>query len=500
MGNIFEEWLEQYFDEVTPKEFYRSIFPVGELDKKDCFTPGKYTGVAVCISQHEKRKKKDSNTEESKVYRYSLTDDLDLIEELGLRDDIFCLMAPLSYAGKSRSAKAARFMYAMAFDLDLIRISDDGKQPIGLMDLWNGHIEAADRLPKPTYIVSSGTGLHLYYVFKQPIPLFDNVVKQLQKMKHELTYMLWNEGIVSIKSENDIQYEGIFQGFRVPGTITKNGRRARVFETGEKVDLEYLNGYVDAPYQVKDFSYKSKFTKAEAKNLYPEWYEERIVQGKKGLLHPWAISRNLYEWWKAEILKKAKVGHRYYCLMMLAVYAIKCGTYDEKKNPHPVTREELEKDAFEIMTYFETLTNSEDNHFDEGDVLDALDAYDNAMQTYPRNSVEYRAGFRLPENKRNGRKQNVHLKIARSTLAIMNDENGGCLQGRPDKKALVSNWQVLHPGGSKAECHSDLKIDPKTIRKWWTDDVDELIGAMDISDPSVRRLLAYQNRLKGDKI
>ncbi len=499
MGNIFDNWLNTYFEEVTPREFYRSIYPEGELDEKDSFTPGKYTGVAVCISQNEKRKKKGLS-EEPKVYRFSLTDDLGLIDELGARDDIFCLMAPLSYAGKSRSAKAARFMYAMAFDLDMIKVSDDKKTPIGLIDLWNGHIEAADRLPKPTYIVSSGTGLHLYYVFNQPIPLFENIVKQLQKLKHELTYMLWNEGIVSIKSENDIQYEGIFQGFRVPGTITKSGSKAKVYETGEKVDLEYLNNYVDEKYQVKEFAYKSKVTKSEAKNLYPTWYEERIVQGKKGLLHPWAISRNLYDWWKAEILKKAKVGHRYYCLMMLAVYAIKCGNYDSKKNPNPVTRDELEKDAFEIMRYFETLTNSEDNHFDEGDVLDALDAYDNAMQTYPRNSVEYRAGFRLPENKRNGRKQGVHLKIARSTLSIMNDERGSNLQGRPDKKSIIAEWQMLHPNGTKAECHRELHIDPKTVRKWWNENVDELIKAIDNADESTKRLLEYQKLLKGDKI
>jgi hypothetical protein len=32
MVNIFEDWLEQYFEEVTPGEFYRSIYPEGELD------------------------------------------------------------------------------------------------------------------------------------------------------------------------------------------------------------------------------------------------------------------------------------------------------------------------------------------------------------------------------------------------------------------------------------------------------------------------------------
>ena len=182
---------------------------------------------------------------EPKVFRYTLTDDLDLIDELTARDDLFCLMSPISYAGKSRSAENARFMYAMAFDLDNIRVKEDGT-PIGLMNLWNGHIETAERLPKPTYIVSSGNGLHLYYVFEKPVPLFTNIVKQLEKLKYELTWMMWNEGIVNIKSEKDIQQEGIYQGFRVPGTITKHedGSRARAFRTGEKVDIDYLNGFV----------------------------------------------------------------------------------------------------------------------------------------------------------------------------------------------------------------------------------------------------------------
>ena len=504
MANVFEEWLERYFDEEDPKAFYRAIFPSGELEEKGKYVEGQYTAIALCISTTEKRPKKrikknpDGSIErvqlynedgtpkmEPKVYRFTMTDDLGLIDKLTRRDDLFCLMSPLSYAGKARTAENARFMYAMAFDLDHIRQKEDGT-PIGLMNLWNGHIERAGRLPRPTYIVSSGNGLHLYYVLKQPVPLFQNIVGQLQKLKHELTWMIWNEGIVDIKNEADIQQEGIFQGFRIPGTITKNtekdGSRARAFLTGEKVTIEDLNSFVDEKYRVTEFKYKSKLLKKKAKELYPEWYDARITKGKKGVLKPWRVSRRLYDWWKREILKKASVGHRYYCLMILAILAKKCSFLDvdhvdpetgkmkKGKNPNPVTFEELETDAFEIMHHFEELTEKEDNHFTESDVLDALDAFEDwGLLTFPRNSISYRAGFVLPVTERKGRKQKDHIKL----MNFIRDEINGHRDtwrnkdGRPKKAQLVAEWRELHPAGRKIDCERELHLSRPTVLKWW---------------------------------
>ena len=152
MSNVFTEWLETYFDEVTPYDFYRDIFPAGELEKTGVYETGKYCGIAIEVTKEKKPNGK------AKIKRYSITDDLNTISKL-THSDNFCLMSPISYAGKERNADNARFMYAMAIDLDHIIIKD-GK-PAGLISLWNGHIEDAGRIPKPTYIVSSGSGLHL---------------------------------------------------------------------------------------------------------------------------------------------------------------------------------------------------------------------------------------------------------------------------------------------------------------------------------------------------
>lgn len=465
--NALTEYLNIYYDEIEPKAFYRTIFPLGELDTKGSMTKGKYTGIIVEVTKERKR---DGHF---KVKRHSLTDELDKIDEV-LATDNFCLMSPISYSGKKRLAANARFAYAMTFDLDNIIHTKDGK-PQGLIDLINGHIKRAERIPNPTFMVSSGTGLHLYYVFKNPIPLFDNIAKQLQIYKHELTELLWNEGIVNIKSHLDIQQEGIYQGFRLPGTITKLGERAKAFITGDKVTMEYMNEFVRDKFKVKEYTYKSKLTLSQAKEKYPEWYEERIVKGEKGK-KIWSLSRNVYDWWKREIFTKGKVGHRYYCLMTLVIYAKKCSNYDPKFNPNPVTYEEVEKDAFEIMKYFETLTDRDDNHFTEEDVMDALESYNDRFITYSKEAVEYRTGITItPSVKRreNPLKQIEHLEEARMIRDLRMkrqgkkwDENNGRPKGSGTKEQLVRKYIDKFPEKKPAQIARELGISRPTVYKY----------------------------------
>ncbi len=453
--NAEREWLRRNFEEVKPRDFYRGIFPKGELDGKDQYTKGKYVGIIIEVTP-----KKRSNGK-PKINRYSITDDLDIIDEV-CKSENFCLCSPISYAGKQRSAEAARYLYAIAVDLDRLRRVDD--RPQGLMNLWEGHVLKAKRLPMPTYIVSSGTGVHLYYVFEKPVPLFENIAKQLQNLKRELTKKIWNEGIVDIDDDRDIQQEGIYQGFRMPGTVTKNGERAVAFETGDKVTLEYLNGFVSAGNRVTEFRYKSDLTLREAKEKYPEWYEKRIQKKEpRGTI---AFSRAIYDNWKKRIIEEAKVGHRYYCLMTLAIYAKKCSFYGER-NPNPVTEEELHDDCFEIMDYFEALTNSEDNHFTEMDVQDALEAYNDRWITYPRSSIEYRTQIPIPPQKRKGRKQTTHLKMARATKEILKEDGAEVNEGRPSKEYVVKEWRRLHPDGTLRECVRETGIGRSTAYRWW---------------------------------
>lgn len=122
--NILTKYLEQYFDEVDYKEFYRNIFPIGSFENKGEFVKGKYNGIIVEVTSE---KKSDGKV---RVLRHTLTDDLDKLDEVVARDN-FCLMSPISYAGKTRDSSMARELYALAFDLDGVqtRIKDEEEWP-----------------------------------------------------------------------------------------------------------------------------------------------------------------------------------------------------------------------------------------------------------------------------------------------------------------------------------------------------------------------------------
>ena len=227
--NILANELSRYYEELRPYDFYREIFGDGELDEAGAYTRGKYNAIAVEITD-KKRKDKDGK-EKVIVNRYTVTDDLDVVDQLTYSRH-FCIMAPISYAGKSRVSKNARVMYALCVELD--NLVTRGSEQVGLENLMHRYSERAHYIPKPTYIVASGSGLHLYYKFEQPLVLFPNTTQSLVRYKEELTKMIWVKSVTMTYTEETIQQESIFQAFRMPGTKTKAGDRAAAFRTASR--------------------------------------------------------------------------------------------------------------------------------------------------------------------------------------------------------------------------------------------------------------------------
>lgn len=456
MTNRVTEYLEQFCDEIAAYDFYRDLFPKGTFQEKGVFEKFKYNGIIVEITSEKKKNGKPL------IFRHTLTDELDKIEEVSTRDN-FCLMSAVDYVGKTRDTANARNMYALVIEIDEIKMVGD--VPYGMMNLFkqlgNG------LLPKPTYIVSSGNGIHLYYLLDEPVRLYNNVLNQLELLKKELTRKLWHDSISSaITFGHKVQYEPVCQGFRVVGTITRKGTRTRAFETGERVSVKYLNEFVEPKYQVTDLVYKNDLNLEQAKEKYPEWYQTKIVEQKPQ--GAWCLNRSVYEWWRDQIGVKADCGHRYWCLWILAVYAKKCSYYDEKKNSNPVTLKELEQDSLSFLDIFDSKTSGEFDPFTADDVLSSLKGFDSAFVTYPIGSIIYRSGISIEKNKRNGRKQKEHIKIMNFIRDEVNqNKNWRDGNGRPSAQAKVEEWQIMNPTGTKAECNRQTKLDPKTIRKWW---------------------------------
>lgn len=474
--NVLAYELDRYYERVEPYQFYRDIFGDGELDAEDAFTKGKYVAIALEITDETAVDPK-TGRKKTVVKRHTVTDELDTVDWL-LYSPHFCVMSPISYVGKSRDSKNARVMYALCVEVDHLRVSQkDGKpHQVGLENLIDKYDEKAHWLPRPTFIVASGNGLHLYYQFEQPLVLFPNTIESLKNYKRQLTKMIWSKSVTTDYTDDKIQQESIFQAFRMPGTKTRHGDKAVAFRVGEKVSIEYMNSFMYSSLKGKcdiEGTYRSKLLLKEAKEKYPDWYEKVIVQGDKSRKE-WAVNRAVYDWWLRKIKEEASDGHRYHCIMMLAIYAIKCGNFDERKNPNPVTREEFEADAWGLLDDFNERGKRADNPFTEQDILCALQVYDDRDYiSYPANSISYKSGIKIvpsvPRREKGKRlKQDVHLRRARAVQAI-DYPNGEWREGngRPTAEEKVKMYRLAHPKAKKADCIRETGLSKPTVYKWW---------------------------------
>ena len=442
------EHLAKFLEPVTPFEFYREIFPVGSFERKGHYEDEKGNGIAVTVPKAAGIALEIEG--DGKAKRYTITDELSELAEVF--DTDFTIMSPLSYFGRRRCGKNARYLYALVFDLD----------GVGMPQLRDTlHQMNKDILPQATFVVNSGTGLHLYYVLEEPIPMYPHNQKCLKELKYALTRQIWNRYTSTIKEP---QMQGILQGFRVVGSGSKLGREYPVtaYRLGGRVTLERLLEFIpdsngEQQYLV-GLMRKGRLSLAEAKEKYPDWYERRIV--KKERRGRWTVKRDLYDWWLHRIGDEIRVGHRFYGIMTLAIYAKKCG----------ISEDELRRDAFSLLKPYDDMSVEDINRFTKDDVVCALEMYNEDYVTFPRDDIAKISGLTMPVNKRNWRKQEEHLQFARGVREVK-EKLGETVAGggRPSAQDRVYEWRQQHPEGRKADCHRDTGLDPKTIRKWWDD-------------------------------
>lgn len=441
------EHLEKFLEPVTPFEFYREIFPEGSLERRGHYEDAKGNGIAITVPKGENGIALEIEGD-GKARRHTITDELDTLQEL--QDTDFTIMSPISYFGRQRSGKNARYLYALVFDLD----------GVGMPQLRDTlHQMNKDILPKATFVVNSGTGLHLYYVLSESVPMYPQNQKYLKELKYALTRQIWNRFTSTIREP---QMQGVLQGFRVIGSSSKLGREFPVvaYRLGGTVELEKLLDYIPdsngEQQRIHGLMRKSRLSLAEAKEKYPDWYERRVV--KKERRGRWTVKRDLYDWWLHRIREEIHVGHRFYGIMTLAIYAKKCD----------IDEDELRQDAFALLQPYDDMSIEDINRFTKDDIVCALEMFNEDYVTFPRDDIAKISGLSMPVNKRNWRNQEQHLQFARGIREIKSklgeDVTGG---GRPSECSRVLTWRQQHPEGRKADCHRDTGLDPKTIRKWW---------------------------------
>lgn len=475
-----------------PLAFYRDVFSEGFLqerwaegERRSEFD-GKPNAIALKFGpKTRKQLVKGKKVDVPVIERLTVTDDLEGVSALvkaSIAENAPVYMAPVSWYGRNNKAANARFLHAFAVDLDGVTPAKLGSV---LKQMRNGHDPANEKwvsMPQASYIVMSGRGLHLYYLLDRPVPLIPAVVPFLQQLKRRLTDVVWTD-YTSEDGNEGRQYQGIYQGFRMPGTTTRlNGHGVDAKDTNKyealafmyapdgaseprRVTLDYLVDYCGIRgKEIPGELYRVLETKggrtpiAEAKERWPEWYERRVVQGEEK--EGYDTNRGAYESWLSRIEDETVVHGRYFAVLALVAYAVKCN----------VPLEDLERDAYALVPVLDKLSDEPGNRFTDYDVACALSAYgSNDLRFWKNEYMCRRAKIAPHENKHNGRPQALHLEGARAIQEINDKANGTCWRdgnGRKPKRDEIRAYAAEHPEASQRAIAKALGVSPTTVNKW----------------------------------
>ena len=483
------EYLQEYYKEVSGQDFIRDVLVQDRLDdfkSKEEVLPivaffegtgqdeGLHTGKGTGLLKYTFDVSKEGKPQTKAMEVYS-----DYKGIVRTQNNRFALINLCSYFGRNKyekngegkfqrvSTRVPSECFGIAIDLDYVKVEQ-------LQRLF-GRMEN-EMIPYPTYIVNSGAGVHLYYLFESPVRLKDiQVQRYLGELKRMLTAIVWT-GETSLSSYR--QYQGIYQDMRVPGSWTKFGYKnkkrckyiIKAYKTGERVDLLYLERFVDAsalPKIDEDGSlYKERLTLEECMERFPKWYQRVVLEGDKKRQR-YTQNRGLYEWWK-DIIKQeqsptgyetdiAHVGNRYFCMRVFFVMAKKCN----------IPFEEAYEDACkELLPIMDKKGKCEREVFTIEDVKAAAVYYEDEYTLWSNDTIAKQTGIRVhlyKTTRRNGRRQDEHLRRARHLRELSSYDQ----VGRKSKQAIVEEWQQSNPGRKKCDCIRETGLDKKTVYKWW---------------------------------
>lgn len=438
--------LKECFGEcVSTFDFVREVFPTGFMERQTHYEDEKPNLIV-------------SNVMEIGDRRFAknvlVFDDLAGLSVATRSNEYtkMILMSPVLFSGRRRNKQNAFLLFGITLDIDDV-------ETYHLNDLI--HQTQTDILPLPSYICNSGTGVHLWYLLEEPVPLTPSLTKQLNDLKTAMIDQVWND-FTSGKKERE--YQGVIHGYRVPGTKTKLGDEYPVaaYRCGDKHTIEYLLDYFPAEVKHKQ---RYHLSLDKAKEKYPEWYQRRIVE--KQPPYRFTTNRRVYDWFlrMASTPGVVTVGHRYYYISSLFIFAKKC----------EVPKDEAMEDALKLLQSLDALSTSRYNHFTKADINDASKFYDDHSIRYTREWIARKTNIPMRSNKRYkgtqrlSRSENIKQRAIAERSRKYPDGDWFNTDGAPRKDLQVLTWQLYNRGNNKSQCARDLSMSRTTVTKWWRD-------------------------------
>ena len=128
------------------------------------------------------------------------------------------------------------------------------------------------------------------------------------------------------------------------------------------------------------------------------------------------------------------------------------------------------RDMKDVYDYLKTIPHK--SPLTKEDMKSALKAWKKDFYNLRLHDIERLTEVRIPRNKRNGRKQEVHLERARA-VQMIDYPNGewrnkdGRPQGSSRQRLIVEQWQTAHPDGRKSDCIRETGLSKPTVYRWW---------------------------------
>lgn len=358
--------------------------------------------LRACVWTSEKRGKK--------THWYTNTEQM--LEEVSVRHD--AAVCPAEFFHKVRRTSMLKSLHALTLDLDSV-------EPTDLQELLNHAFMGIT----PTYLVNSGSGVHLVYLFTAPVACYNWAKILLAEMhtrlkeKFSVPWAVYHVDTIP----------SLVQVYRVVGSRTKLGQTASAYLVGNAWDVASLAATVGVTWEKPTPS--TQRTKAWIKDTEKI---KTLPSGRPSFYH--SVLKGITE--------KTEVGHRHMSMFALAVIAVKCR----------ISRERLHSDLKALQSHFNDLISSQlinDREIDN--ILATLDA--KKAKSVTGETLEKWLGWTFErKTKRNHRSREEHLSLVAE-------------KKRTQSATAVQDYLAEHPGASISETAKRLGMSRNTVAKYY---------------------------------
>jgi hypothetical protein len=393
--------LSRYFSAVSPIDYYNVIF--GNVDEI----------VLPYVVEGEQTVRRNT------IYQI-------LLSSIG-RSDVYIPYATF-LSNWYRKSTADR-LFAYVIDIDNL---NPGGLRYFLMTLYQ-------KIPfKPSYVVNSGSGLHLVFALDAPCTCYHRRHAALDAINDGLNGLFATSG-------NAYKLDKHWWGhtYRIAGSCTKIGQASTVYRTqGRQLAIMEL---------AERFEVKIDLTEGrKGCGKAVRHKKSNVIDIKTGCKIKTRLgwkARGFFEWAFETIPLKSGKGHRYTSLFALAVIAQKCRIPEE---------EAVEKIKLVWEMYNEYAEEKGVDELSENELKKAIKGYhDDCFLNYKAAKLEELMGFPFPrKTKRVGRPRKDHLILASN----IHQARTSMVKGRKIKELLLK-------GLSKAQIAREMGMSRMNLYK-----------------------------------